>query len=80
MIIVIMVVGEMKTNHLDKMIGQFCKIVTKEPGDLKAHVVTGTIHEIDHQTKQLMVKSSDGFYCLNIKAIVAMKPKKKENF
>jgi len=67
---------KMKTNHLDRMIGQFCKIVIKEPGDKKAHVVTGTIQEIDHQTKFMMVKSYDGVSCLSIEAIVAIKPKR----
>jgi hypothetical protein len=58
------------------MIGHYCKIVIKEPGDIKVHIVTGTIQEIEHQTRLLMVKSYDGFYCLSIDAIVAIKPKK----
>lgn len=66
----------MKTNNLDKMIGRFCKIVMKEPGDKKAHVITGTIQEIDHQTRLVMVKSCNGFYGLNIDAIVAIKPRR----
>jgi hypothetical protein len=47
----------------------------KEPGDEKAHVVTGIIQEIEHQTRLLMVKSYSGCYCLSIDAIVAIKPK-----
>ena len=66
----------MKTNHLDQMIGQYCKIVIVEPGDKKAHVVTGSIQEIDHQTKLMMVKSYNGSNCLSLKAIVAIKPKR----
>jgi ribosome maturation factor RimP len=66
----------MTTNHLDRMIGQYCKIVIKEPGDLKAHVITGTIQEIDHQTKFMMVESYDGVNCLSLEAIVAIKPKR----
>jgi len=66
----------MKTNNLDKMIGHYCKIVIKEPGDTKAHVVTGTIQEIEHQTRLVMVKSYNGCYGLSIDAIIAIKPKK----
>ena len=66
----------MKTNNLDRMIGQFCKIVIKEPRDKKAHVLTGTIQKIDHQTKFLMVKSYNGSNCVSIEAIVAIKPKR----
>jgi len=69
----------MKTNQLDRMIGQFCKIVIKEPEDKKAHVVTGTIQEIDYQTKFMMVKSYDGICCLSIEMIVAVKPKRMYN-
>jgi len=58
------------------MIGQYCKIVIKEPGDKKAHVVTGTIKDIDHQRNFMMVKSYDGNNCLSIDAIVAIKPKR----
>lgn len=66
----------MKTNHLDQMIGQYCKIVIVEPGDKKAHVVTGSIQEIDHQTGFITIKSYDGLSCFNLEAIVAIKPKK----
>jgi len=66
----------MKTNNLNRMIGHYCKIVMKEPGDTKVHTVTGTIQEIEHQTRLLMVKSYNGCYCLSIDAIVAIKPKK----
>jgi ribosome maturation factor RimP len=65
----------MKATQLDRMIGHYCKIVMKEPGDKKAHVVTGTIQEIEHKTRLLMVKSYSGCYCLSIDAIVAIKPK-----
>ena len=66
----------MKTNQLDRMIGQYCKIVIKEPEDKKARVLTGTIQEIDHQTKCMMVQSYDGVTCLSLEAIVAIKPKR----
>jgi hypothetical protein len=69
----------MKTQSLDRLIGHYCKIVMKEPGDIKAHVVTGTIQEIDQHAGFLIVKSTNGFWCLNIDEILAIKPKKIMN-
>jgi len=66
----------MKTHNLDRLIGQHCKIVMKEPGDIKAHTVTGTIKEIDQKAGFVIVKSTNGFWCLNIDEILAIKPKK----
>jgi hypothetical protein len=55
------------------------RIVIKEPGELKARVVTGTIQEIEHKTRLLMVKSYSGYCCLSIDAIVAIKPKNMDD-
>jgi hypothetical protein len=38
----------MNGNSLDRLIGKYCKIVTKEPGELKVHVMTGVVTEIDN--------------------------------
>ncbi|MCX6666499.1 MAG: hypothetical protein NT038_10670 [Euryarchaeota archaeon] len=65
----------MKINSLDRLIGTYCKIVMKEPGDEKARVVSGILREIDHDSQFVIVESRDGFGCLNIDAIVAIKPK-----
>ena len=65
----------MKTNSLDRLIGTYCKIVMKEPGDEKARVVSGILREIDHDSQFIVVESRDGVGCLNIGAIVAIKPK-----
>jgi hypothetical protein len=66
----------MKTQSLDRLIGQHCKIVMKEPGDTKAHTVVGIIQEIDQHAGFLIVKSTNGFWCLNLNEILAIKPKK----
>lgn len=54
--------------------GTHCKIVTKEPGHEKAHVVTGVIKEIDHDAGFLVLESPQGLGCISIKAIEAIKP------
>ena len=65
---------------MDRLIGKYCKIVTKEPGEKKATVVTGIVNEVDYEAGFLMIESSQGVGCLSIKTIVAIKPKKKLRF
>ena len=67
----------MNKKYMDRFVGKYCKIVTKEPGEKKANVVTGIVNEIDHEAGFLIIESNQGVGCLNIKTIVAIKPKKK---
>jgi len=62
---------------VDKLIGKYCKIITKEPGVKRATVVTGLVNDIDHEAGFIMIESSQGIGCLNLKTIIAIKPKKK---
>ena len=71
-----MVWVDMKVHGLYRLIGRYCKIVMREPGDKKAHTVTGTIQEIDEQADFLIVQSVNRFWYLHINEILAIKPKK----
>ena len=62
---------------MDRFIGKYCKIVTKESGEERANVVVGTVKDVDHNDGFLMIESNRGPCCLNIKTIVAIKPKAK---
>lgn len=66
----------MKEEYIDRFIGKYCKIVTKEPGEEKTRVVTGRITDIDHDSRLLMIESNQGPGCLNINTIVAIKPRR----
>ena len=66
---------KMKRNSMDRLIGKYCKIVTKEPGEERSYVVTGMVKDIDHTAGFIIIESEQGPGCLNIKAIVAIKPK-----
>jgi len=63
---------------VDKMIGKYCKIITKEPGEERANVVTGIVNDVDHESGFIMIESEQGVGCLSIKTIVAIKPKLKK--
>ena len=71
--------GNKNEKCIDRLIGTYCKIVTKEPGEQKASTITGTIHEVDHDAGFVLIESNQGVGCLNIQAIIAIKPKKKAN-
>ena len=68
----------MTRNIIDRCIGKYCKIVTKEPGEDKSHVVTGLVKNIDHDDGFITIESWQGLGVLNIDTIIAIKPKKQE--
>ena len=73
-------VVDMVEKAMDGLVGKYCKIVAKEPGEEKTHVVTGIVRDIDHDSGFIMVESSQGEGCLNIKTIVAIKPSNKRDY
>jgi len=60
---------------MDKLIGKYCKIVLKEPGKERASVVSGILEDIDYDAGFVIIDSDRGLGCLNIKSIIAIKPK-----
>ena len=69
---------KMEKKCMDRLIGRYCKIVTKEPGEERAHVVFGMIMLIDYDAGFIIIKSHQGSGCLNIKTIEAIKPSNKK--
>ena len=67
----------MNQKCVDKLIGKYCKIVTKEPGDEKSYVVVGTVKDVDHNAGFITIESTQGLSCLSINTIIAIKPKAK---
>jgi len=63
---------------MDRMIGQYCKIVTKEPGEQKAHVMTGVVTEIDNEAGFIIIETPQRTACLSIQAVIAIKPKQRQ--
>ena len=62
----------------DRLIGKYCKIVTKEPGEDKSHVFTGLVKSIDHDDGFITIESHQGLGVLNIDTIIAIKTKNQE--
>ena len=61
---------------MNRLIGKYCKIVTKEPGEPRSHVVSGIVKTIDYDDGFLTVESEQGMGCLRLHTIVAIKPRK----
>ena len=64
----------MKKKYMEKLKGKYCKIVTKEPGEKRASVVTGIVEDIDYEDGFVVVDSEMGVGALSINTIVAIKP------
>ena len=62
---------------MEKLVGKYCKIVTKEPGEDRANVVTGILEDVDYKDGFILVDSEQGLGCLRINTIIAIKPGKK---
>jgi flagellin FlaB len=65
----------MEKKYMERLVGKYCKIVTKEPGEERASVITGTIEDIDYKDGFVLVDSKQGLGCLRINTIIAIKPK-----
>ena len=67
----------MVKRYMEKLVGKYCKIVTKEPGEERANVVIGILEDVDYKDGFILVDSSQGLGCLRIDTIIAIKPGKK---
>jgi hypothetical protein len=63
---------------IDKLKGQYCKIVIDEPGKKKASVIYGFLKDVDHKKDFVIIESSDGLGIVNKNTVVAIKPSKKK--
>ena len=65
---------DMEKKYMERLVGKYCKIVTKEPGDTRVSVVTGILEEIDHKDGFILIDSEQGLGCVSIDTVVAIKP------
>lgn len=68
-------VVDMVGRTMDKLIGKYCKIVVREPGEERAHTIFGMLTNIDYDERLVVIKSNPDLKCLSMESIVAMKPK-----
>ncbi len=64
----------MEKRYMERLVGRYCKIVTKEPGEDRASVVTGVLEDVDYKDGFLIIDSSQGLGCLRMDTVIAIKP------
>ena len=67
----------MEKRYMEKLVGKYCKIVTKEPGEERANVVIGVLEDVDYEDGFILVDSCHELNCLRIGTIIAIKPGKE---
>ena len=68
----------MQKRYMERLVGKYCKIVTKEPGEERANVVTGILEDVDYKDGFILVDSKQGLGCLRINTIIAIKPSRQK--
>ena len=68
----------MERKYMERLIGKYCKIVTKEPGEERASVVTGRLEDVDYKDGFILINSNQGLGCLRINTVIAIKPAKNK--
>jgi len=69
----------MTEKTIDRLKGQYCKVVIEEPGKKKPSVIFGFLKDVDHKKDFVIIESSDGLGIVNKNTIVAIKPTKRKN-
>lgn len=67
----------MERKYVKRLVGKYCKIVTKEPGETRASAITGKIEDFDSDDGFVFINSDQGLGCLKINTIVAIKPSRQ---
>jgi archaeal flagellin FlaB len=65
---------EMENKYMERFVGRYCKIVTKEPGEKKATITTGLLEDVDYEDGFIIIDSHQGLGALRISTIIAIKP------
>lgn len=66
----------MENKYMERFVGRYCKIVTKEPGETKATITTGLLEDVDYEDGFIIIDSPQGLGALRISTIIAIKPAK----
>ena len=69
----------MTEKTIDRLKGQYCKVVIEEPGKKKPSVIFGFLKDVDHKKDFVIIESYDGLGIVNKNTIVAIKPTKRKN-
>jgi hypothetical protein len=63
---------------MDRLIGKYCKIVVREPGEERAHIIFGMLMNIDYNERLVVIESNPRSVYLSLDTIVAIKPRRQK--
>jgi hypothetical protein len=66
-----------KKNIIEKYLGKYCKIITKETSEGKTHAISGIIVNIDQDEDEIVVETFRGVFYLKIETILKIKPRRR---
>lgn len=65
---------EMEKKYMERFVGRYCKIVTKEPGEKRSTITSGLLEDVDYEDGFIIIDSHQGLGALRISTIIAIKP------
>ncbi len=71
-------VVDMVRSTMDRLIGKYCKIVVREPGEERAHTIFGMLTNIDYDERLVVIESNPRSVYLSLDTIVAIKPRRQK--
>jgi len=66
-----------KKDIIEKSLGKYCKIITKETREGKTHTISGIISGIDQDEGEIVMEATKGVFYLKVDTIKSIKPRKR---
>lgn len=63
----------MEPKYIERLVGKYCKIVTKAPGERKGSVVIGLLENIDYLDNSIVIELREGEDIVHIDHIIAIR-------
>ncbi len=67
----------MKNDIIEKFLGKYCKIISKDIREKKTHAISGIIANFDQDDDLIVVETTKGVFYLKADTILNIKPRKK---
>ena len=64
----------MKSKYIEKLLGKYCKIITKNPGEKKGKVRIGFLEDINYLDNSIIIELKEGVDTIQVENIIAIRP------
>jgi hypothetical protein len=66
-------VEKMKPRYIEKLLGKYCKIITKKPGEKKGRVRIGFLEDINYLDNSVIIELKEGIDTIQVENIIAIR-------